>query len=265
MSELSKRVLAGICLAPPIVGILYFFPPKWFLLFMATVSACALIELVRMTGGKEKYFLALLALVAFIPLYRQSYVAYGLWLLFSPALYLFAVSLRRRGEKEKINAEIMTAINTLIIGQLFIVLPLFYFGLLKGLNTFFPLILLLAIWASDTGAYVAGKNFGKRPLAPLISPKKTVEGLFGAMVGSMLILSLSSRLLGFGIFEAIGMGAVIGVLGQTGDIFESIWKRVSNVKDSSSLIPGHGGILDRIDSFIFTAPLFYHYLSGLKI
>jgi phosphatidate cytidylyltransferase len=265
VNELSKRVLTGCCLAPPIVFIFYFLPGKWFFLFIAAVSACAVIELVRMVDAKEKYFLVLLALLCLVPLYLQSYRAYALCLLFSPAVYLLAACARRRGDKEKIVNEIMSALNSLFLGQVFIVLPLFYFYLLKGLSASFPLILLFTIWASDIGAFVAGKNFGKRPLAPLISPKKTVEGLLGAMVGSIIIVVLASRFLRLGIPQAILLGALLGFLGQTGDIFESLWKRVNNVKDSSSLIPGHGGILDRIDSFIFTTPLLYHYLAGANL
>jgi phosphatidate cytidylyltransferase len=266
--EIQKRVLAGLCLAPPIVFIFYYLPGTGFFAFVALISALAVFELVKMTETRHKYFLVLLAISCLVPLYRQSFPMFVLWLLFSPVPYLFAMSLNRRADNEKINHEIMAALNTLFLAQLFVVLPLFYFYLLKGINGSYPLVLLFAIWASDTGAFIFGKNFGKRRLVPAISPKKTFEGLAGAMVGSMIITGLSSKLLGLGVFEALILGAVIGILGQTGDIFESIWKRVSAVKDSSSLIPGHGGILDRIDSFIFTAPFLYHYLyylRGLKI
>jgi len=264
VKEIHKRVLTGLCLAPPIVFIFCYLPRTGFLVFVALVALLAVLELVRMADARAKYFLALLAILCLIPLYMESLRLFVLWLLFSPVLYLFAVSLKRTAGNEKVNHEIMAALNTLFLAQLFIVLPLFYFHLLKGLGRFYPLILLFAIWASDTGAFVFGKNFGKRRLVPAISPKKTYEGLAGAMVGSMLITGLSCRFLGLGIIEALILGAIIGILGQTGDIFESIWKRVSAVKDSSSLIPGHGGILDRMDSFIFTAPFLYHYLAGLR-
>jgi phosphatidate cytidylyltransferase len=127
---------------------------------------------------------------------------------------------------------------------------------------YFPIILLLTIWASDTSAYFMGKTFGKRLLAPRISPKKTFAGLFGALFGGAVLTLAFGRMLGMDIIESIVVGSMIGLLGQLGDIFESIAKRVYGVKDSSALIPGHGGMLDRIDSFLFSTPFLYHYLSG---
>ncbi len=129
-------------------------------------------------------------------------------------------------------------------------------------NLYFPVILILTIWASDTGAYFIGKSFGKKRLAPQISPKKTYAGLFGALFGGAMLTLAFGKMLGMDIAESIVVGAMIGLLGQLGDIFESIAKRVYNVKDSSALIPGHGGMLDRIDSFLFSTPFLYHYLMG---
>ena len=129
-------------------------------------------------------------------------------------------------------------------------------------NLYFPIILVITIWASDTGAYFIGKTFGKKRLAPRISPKKTYAGLFGALFGGVVLTLAFGKLLGIDVFESIVVGAMIGLLGQLGDIFESIAKRVYNVKDSSGLIPGHGGMLDRIDSFLFSTLFLYHYLVG---
>ncbi len=231
---------------------------------MSLMAALAVFELVRMADIGRKYLVMALTLICLIPLYRKSVSLYVLCLLFAPVIYILALAIRREEERENVNLEIMTAMNTLFLGQLFLVLPLYYFYLLKEIGVFVPLILLFAIWASDTTAYIFGKNFGKRLLVPRISPKKTCEGLAGAIVGPMIMVALFHGPLGFGIIEALMVGAIIGILGQTGDIFESIWKRVYKVKDSSGLIPGHGGILDRIDSFVFTAPFLYHYVAGIR-
>ncbi|MDD5008422.1 MAG: phosphatidate cytidylyltransferase, partial [Syntrophorhabdaceae bacterium] len=167
-------------------------------------------------------------------------------------------------KKETANRDIFLGIMVLLFGGIFIMLPLFYIYKLKELRNSLPLIFLFALWASDTSAYFAGKAFGKIPLVPRISPKKTVEGLCGAILGSMIIIVVSHTLIGITVRESLAIGCIIGLLGQLGDILESLGKRLSETKDSSSLIPGHGGILDRIDSFIFTAPFLYYYLAGIR-
>jgi phosphatidate cytidylyltransferase len=188
-----------------------------------------------------------------------------MWLLFSPVIFLITQFLQRESiKKDNVNRDIMRGVSIMLIAEIFVVLPFFYLYLLKDVNALFPLILILALWASDIAAYFLGKTFGKKLLVPRISPKKTWEGLLGAVVGPMIVMALSSRFMGTGIIESIIIGGLIGLLGQIGDIFESAGKRVCDVKDSSSLLPGHGGILDRIDSLIFTAPFLYHYFTGIK-
>lgn len=118
-------------------------------------------------------------------------------------------------------------------------------------------------WAADTGAYFAGRAFGKHKMSPVLSPKKTWEGLIGGAIttflaawGIAVLLGLPLNLLGI-----IGLG-LIGVVGGTfGDLAESLLKRQAGVKDSGNLIPGHGGLLDRIDSLLFTAPLVYYFVK----
>ncbi len=122
------------------------------------------------------------------------------------------------------------------------------------------LILFVCVWASDTGAYAAGRLIGGPKLAPKISPNKTWAGLFGAMAasGAVLIAALALRsaepAAGGMIFVAGLLGAGIGLIGQAGDLFESWVKRRFGAKDSGTLIPGHGGALDRLDSMLFVAP-----------
>jgi len=122
------------------------------------------------------------------------------------------------------------------------------------------LFLIATVWAGDISAFLSGSLFGRHKLYPKISPNKTFEGSAGGIVGSVFV-ALSFTLLfipqleiGLCILLAIGLG----VLGQLGDLTESMLKRSAKVKDSGSLIPGHGGMLDRLDSFLFSAP-FLHY------
>lgn len=118
------------------------------------------------------------------------------------------------------------------------------------------LLLLLVVFATDTSAYLVGRAIGRTPLAPSISPNKTREGAVAGLVGAVAASVIGNSLLGLGaiIWEAAALGVIIGILGQLGDLAESRIKRKANVKDSGWLIPGHGGILDRLDSIVYVLP-----------
>ncbi len=262
MQELTKRVLSGICIAPVVLLLFLFLPPRWLFLFLFLVASLATYELLSISGITQKFLIGVLAVLSVIPLYGGSLSAFVIWLMFSPLVFLMYRMITAR-EEQNLNEEIAGRVALLVAAQIFIVLPLFYLYRLREVSVYFPVILVLTIWASDTGAYFIGKTFGKRRLAPVISPKKTYAGLFGALFGGAVLTLACGRILGIGIIESVVVGAVIGLLGQLGDIFESIVKRVYSVKDSSGLIPGHGGMLDRIDSFLFSTPFLYHYLVGL--
>ncbi|MEI6443875.1 MAG: phosphatidate cytidylyltransferase [Nostocales cyanobacterium ELA583] len=122
----------------------------------------------------------------------------------------------------------------------------------------------LCIWAADIGAYIIGKCFGKTRLSD-ISPKKTVEGAVFGIIASVMIAALGAYFLHFPywLITGITLGLIIGIASLLGDLTESLLKRDAGVKDSGQLIPGHGGILDRTDSYIFTAPLVYYFVTLL--
>lgn len=146
-----------------------------------------------------------------------------------------------------------------------------YVGMLGGslirLRNDFPegsklvFFLLLVVWLGDAGAYYVGKSFGKHKLSPRISPKKTIEGLLGGIAASII----AAVVIHFTFFEkfplmhAIIAGGILSICGVIGDLAESMWKRSADVKDSGKLLPGHGGMLDRFDSILFTAPILYCY------
>lgn len=121
---------------------------------------------------------------------------------------------------------------------------------------------LVGTWSSDTAAYFIGRRWGRRQLAPLLSPKKTVEGMLGGFLGSLL-----ASLAFMGIYpflprgRLILLGFLLGLAALLGDLVESALKRQAGVKDAGDIIPGHGGILDRFDSMLFTAPLVYYFVS----
>lgn len=228
------------------------------------IALLGITELAAMIKAGPRYLFPFLALAGAVPLYFGAIDLYPPALLLLAVVYMLVKIILGEGKRETANRDIFLGITVLLSGGMFILLPLFYIYRLKELHGSLPLIFLFALWASDTSAYFAGKAFGRTPLVPRISPKKTVEGLCGAILGSMVIITVSRTLTGMTFRESLAIGCIIGLLGQLGDILESLGKRLSETKDSSSLIPGHGGILDRIDSFIFTAPFLYHYLAGIQ-
>lgn len=121
------------------------------------------------------------------------------------------------------------------------------------------LLVLSATWASDSGAYFSGKYLGKKKLWPEISPNKTIEGSFGGILFAVLISLILNYFFSIeeNLLQLILIGVLISVIGQIGDLVESALKRTKNIKDSGSLIPGHGGVLDRFDSLIFVFPILY--------
>lgn len=121
---------------------------------------------------------------------------------------------------------------------------------------------IFSIWICDTSAYLVGSRWGKHRLWPSVSPKKTWEGVAGAVVGSVLFSFLLGPLLHTRLsgIEAVALGLLVALTATIGDLIESRIKRIAQVKDSGALLPGHGGVLDRFDSLFFAAPLFYYYL-----
>ena len=122
-------------------------------------------------------------------------------------------------------------------------------------------VIMLIVMTNDSAAYYTGCNFGKRRLYPLVSPKKSLEGSLGGVVGSVAgaLLARFTFFPQLTIADALLTAIFIGILGQAGDLFESMLKRSFGVKDSGAIFPGHGGVLDRLDSIIFAAPAAYYY------
>jgi len=117
----------------------------------------------------------------------------------------------------------------------------------------------LCTWACDTGAYFIGRFYGTKKLAPRLSPGKTVEGSVGGLVSSVLVAAVAGVIIGLPAAHALALGVIIGVLSQLGDLSESAIKREIGIKDFGTIFPGHGGILDRFDSLLFTGPAVYYY------
>jgi phosphatidate cytidylyltransferase len=146
---------------------------------------------------------------------------------------------------------------------LLVAFPLSFAVRLHGISQQGPRLLLFVLaitWAADTTAYFVGRAIGKHPLAPHISPKKTWEGSIGSLAGSLVIAYAFSFWIKIPIPHLLAMAILGNIAGQMGDLLESAYKRSAGVKDSGALLPGHGGVLDRIDALILAIPVIWYYL-----
>jgi phosphatidate cytidylyltransferase len=259
---LTRRVASGLVLAG--LAMLVCWRGGWiFELVVSLVLLIALFEYLRKTvGGQPLVFAtgmvmggALLAL-AFLPGRSGPGT-----LLFGGALLLVLLSLRPPLEAR------IHELLLVVLGVLYIVGLGCHLIWLRGMEQGWPLlvVVLAGTWASDTGAFFTGVRFGRHPLAPRISPGKTVEGLGGGFLGAVAVVFLSARLFvpSLGLVPSLVLGLVLGAAAPVGDLFESLLKRSLGIKDFSGVIPGHGGMLDRIDSLLLTAPVTYHLLCLL--
>jgi phosphatidate cytidylyltransferase len=125
------------------------------------------------------------------------------------------------------------------------------------------LVLILSVWAYDTGAYLVGKQFGREKFLTHISPSKTYAGLIGGIVATTVVMGIALWAVGQSPLHALALGPLTALAAQAGDLAESVIKRAAGVKDSGDLIPGHGGMLDRVDSFLFAAPIVTLYVVAI--
>jgi phosphatidate cytidylyltransferase len=173
-------------------------------------------------------------------------------------LFLMLMQFRRRE-----SSGVVVGISTTLFGLLYISWFFSFLIKIRYLPSGFGLYLTLLIITKlgDIGAYLVGMRFGRRPLTPHISPNKSVEGAIGGLLFSLLGALAVQPLLQISYLHTAALGVLLGVLGQLGDLSESLMKRDCRVKDSGAVIPGMGGFLDIIDSLLFTAPPFYFYMS----
>ncbi len=256
------RVLSGLVLMAAVGSIAWFAPPQGLVALAVGVAVLAFLELAALCD----------ALDAPVPRSAGALVTGAATLAFAwpdasvePVLVAavvvcaaFAV-IGGRPDRARLAGAAM-----LIAAPVYLALPL---GSLAGLGwtggRAEPVLLVLAVIVSDTSQYYTGRAFGRRPLAPIISPKKTVEGAVGGFIGGTLLVVLAGAwwIPQVPVGARVILGLAIVGLGIVGDLVESLVKRAADVKDSSHLIPGHGGVLDRIDALLLAAPV---YVAVLK-
>lgn len=280
MSELTRRILFAVVAAPASVAIIYF--GDWALaIVLAVLAALAAWELFRM--ARETGALPLepagIGLAALLPIAVHAQ-RLGIYTLSNTAivtmvLLLFASTIWLRGPNGKpLSSVAITAFGVLYAGLFSYIYALRYHDYAVGAAAGTALVFLpvLLTWTTDVGAYAFGRTFGKKKLIPSISPGKTVEGAVGGLGLAIVICLLYVRFilmpyaqLGLTIQGAVLFAIVISVAAQTGDLAESLLKREAGVKDSSRIIPGHGGILDRFDSLLFVMPVAFLLLGRLLL
>ncbi len=255
-----KRVLSGLVLIPVVLGIVQYGSP---LLFLALVTAAVLagwteyFRLMRHTGiAIHPIVGGVMCLLLVFCFYRSDF--YLVWLAVC-LMSLFITGYAARATLEGSLNEVAYS----FLGAVYVSGLMGYFILLRGMEhgNHILFFLFMVIWLGDTAAYYVGKNVGKTPLAPKISPGKTIEGSVAGLAGSVAG-GVAAKYLFFEslpLSHCLIMALLCGIMGQIGDLAESLFKRRAGVKDSGSLIPGHGGILDRLDSLMFAGPAFYIY------
>ena len=262
------RELTAALLAPVAIWVIGWSPTPVYDAVIAIIGGLALYEFLIL-GRRKGYQLPIIlciVIMAFMMaafVFEQVSVEMGVFaaLLIIPASYVFS----RNSIEEALPSSGIAVLATLYVGMLggsLIRLRNDYHALGPKLVFF----LVLVVWLGDAGAYYVGKRFGKTKLSPRVSPKKTVEGLAGGVAMSMITAAVIhyTFLPEMPLVHALLSGAILSVTGVIGDLAESMWKRSAAVKDSGTLLPGHGGFLDRFDSIFFTAPILYTYWHILQ-
>ena len=273
---LLQRVLTALILLPLLLGAVWFAPTPW---LYATFSAVALLiawewaALMGLTGQKNLrvgyVVLTAVLLAAFwlVP-QRERLIP---WLLGLAALWWAMALLLFPGFPGNLQRHPPNRVAMGVLGQLMITSTMLSLAFLHAMPQG-PIKLLyffFIVFAADTGAYLAGRTFGRRKLAPNISPGKTVEGAIGgltlcaawALTAGIFVFQPDGRR----IFVLVGLTLIVAAVSIVGDLTESMFKRVAGLKDSGHILPGHGGILDRVDSILAAAPVMVLglYLTGL--
>src|ERR1700734_948474 len=280
------RILTAIVLIPIVVALVWWGPHYLLAGLAGIVAIIALVEFFTLGNrvGQRAYQKWTLVCVAglFYAQYSQEFVethaiGEGISLVRSAQsgvlsveaillIFVFGCAVIGLTTRRALH-EVLPSISISSAGLLFVAIP---FSYLVRLNDIAPagrqlvLFTLCIIWAGDMLAYFVGRGFGRVPMAPALSPKKTWEGALGNILGSLLVAVLFARWMQIDVVILMVIAGLANIAGQMGDLIESAYKRGASVKDSGSLLPGHGGVLDRVDSLILAAPVvwvLYQWIS----
>jgi len=267
--SLARRILSS-ALMITLAGLITFCFPNWvFSLLASAMIGVALLEFFNLVEKKNifvyKYFGVIVGMLVPIIIYFQmggeGYFTLEPFFIVIACMFIFVLQFIRRD-----SSQALASIAVTLFGLLYIAWFFSFFIKLKFLQngTLLVAFLILVTKMGDIGAYLIGSSIGKHNLIPRISPHKTVEGTVGGFVFSLLTsIASKSYLPNFPYGHLITLGILLGILAQVGDLAESLLKRDSGVKDSGHNLSGFGGMLDLIDSLLFTTPIFYFYVVVL--
>lgn len=262
MNSVYDRYLGVLVLLP--LAIFLFIGGDYLRFLMLILSLIGLHEFYSILKEKEYYafnYLAYVFTVIYFLYLKKLSIDHLLFILI--LFTCISLSIPVFNSKHNFFESALTILGVLYIPLLFSLIPKIE---LKETGSYFVWLIFICSWGSDTFAYYTGKFFGKNKLCPKVSPKKTIEGAIGGLIGSMLGCSLFGIIIyNFGVhinlYHYLLIGLIGGVSSQIGDLAASIIKRYLGVKDYGSIIPGHGGILDRFDSILFVSTVVYFYIT----
>ena len=269
-----RRILSAVVFLPIFWVIVKKFGHVPFDLLIAMAAGVALFEMYRLAearGQRCHHLIGGLVMLLFLAAFISPAISIE-YALLAGLFFIPLATLRRGGEWGPALGDIAaTLFGATFIGLLFgylIGLRLLN-DLPKGGETGSDLVFLLffVVWAADTAAYYTGSTIGRTALAPRVSPRKTVEGAVGGVLGALAAIFVARAwfMHWLSLPDCLILGLLLGVIGIFGDLVESMLKRGAGVKDSASVVPGHGGILDRVDSVLYAAPvLYYYYIPAMR-
>ena len=264
---MKNRIITALIGLPVFLFLLYqggYFTST--LVFIMIITATK--ELLAILKIKDPHIFALLSFFSLLLFIKPDSISMlNIFVVFLVSSWLVVI-INFSNEAEKNKQSFITMIQSIFIYG-YVTIPMYHLVLLRELDRGFIylLFMFLIIWATDSFAYFVGRSFGKNKMAPLISPKKTIEGAFGGSFCALLLaFAMNVRYEIFTVPPGFLVAIVIlmlTIISQIGDLFESCLKRIYKVKDSGKILPGHGGVLDRFDSTIFVAPIFYIVIKFL--
>ncbi|MCG6552937.1 MAG: phosphatidate cytidylyltransferase [Candidatus Magnetominusculus sp. LBB02] len=253
-----KRLIVAVIVLPLLYGYIMYLPSFYFLILMSMAAFICMEEFLLMYGVRAlpRHVFSAVGLVPILMTYQYNDIPAYVF----AAIFIGCATIRLFGRKGPENA--LFDIAPFLIGLFYISVSMSYFIKLRAIGQEIVMFLMLVIWGADSAALYIGKAVGKRKLYESISPNKTVEGAAAAVIGgaaTAVILTMGFKLR-IALSSAAAIGVVLAVFGIVGDLIESMFKRESNVKDSGSFLPGHGGMLDKVDGMLISAPALYYLI-----